>query len=77
MTYVERFIRAYAEKAVQAIEVRLDKATGVAKVTFYGRQVDVHTRDLVLQEDAFRRLAAAVNELLGIPPPADDHTEEP
>jgi len=66
-TYAEAFIRAYAERAVKAIEVTVDKESGVTLLSFYGRHQQVNMRDLVLQEDAFRRLGNAVNALLGIP----------
>lgn len=76
-TYAEAFIRAYAERAVKAIEITVDKESGVTLLSFHGRHQQVNMRDLVLQEDAFRRLGNAVNVLLGIPeqpepPPADD-----
>lgn len=67
-TYAEAFIRAYAERAVKAIQVTVDKESGITLMTFYGRHQQVNMRDLVLQEDAFRRLGNAVNALLGIPP---------
>lgn len=74
VTYVEAFVRAYAERAVKAIEVTVDKQTGVTLMTFYGRHVQVNMRDLVLQEDAFKRLGNAVNELLCIPPNTEGST---
>lgn len=67
LTFAEAFIRAYAERAVKAIEVGVDKDAGVTLLSFYGRHQQVNMRDLVLQEDAFRRLGNAVNALLGIP----------
>jgi hypothetical protein len=67
LTYAESFIRAYAERAVKDIEVTVDKQSGITLLSFYGREQRVNMRDLVLQEDAFRRLGNAVNALLGIP----------
>lgn len=74
MTFAESFIRAYAERAVKAIEVTCDKQTGVTLLTFYGRHQQVNMRDLALQEEAFARLGRAVNALLGIP---DQPTSDP
>lgn len=67
MTFAEAFIRGYAERAVKAIEVTCDRNAGVTLLSFHGRHQQVNMRDLVLQEDAFRRLGNAVNALLGIP----------
>jgi hypothetical protein len=67
MSFAESFIRAYAERAVKAICIEIDK-DGVARISFHERSVSVNLRDMVLQEEAFSRLGSAVNELLGIAP---------
>jgi hypothetical protein len=67
LTYAEAFVRAYAENAVKSIRVAVDKDRGVTQLSFHGRQQEVNMRDLVLQEDAFRRLGKAVHALLCIP----------
>jgi hypothetical protein len=67
VSFAEAFVRAYAERAVKAIDVNIDKTNGTARLTFYGREQSVNLRELVLQEDAFRQLGQAVNALLGIP----------
>lgn len=70
MTFAETFVRAYAERAMKAIEVRVDKNTGYAHLSFHGRHQQVNMRELVLQEEAFSRLGAAVDALLAITEPA-------
>lgn len=70
MTYIEAFVRAYAERAVKSIEVTVDKQTGAVTLGWYGREIAVNLREMVLREDAFARLGGAVNDLLGIPPQA-------
>lgn len=67
MTFAEKFVRAHAELAVKAITVMVDTHTGVARLSFHGRQSEVDLRAMVLQEDAFRNLAKAVDVLLCIP----------
>jgi hypothetical protein len=67
MTFAETLVRAYAERAVKAIEVQIERGSGEARLSFYGRSARVSLRDLVVQEDAFAALGNAVNDLLGIP----------
>lgn len=67
MTWAERFVRSYARVCVDAIQVESDILTATVTLTFYNRSVRVSMNDLVLQDDAFRRLGEAISELLGIP----------
>lgn len=66
-TFAEKFIRAYAKLAVEAITVSVDRETNGILLSFHDRTELVSMKDIALQEDAFRRLGEAVNRLLGIP----------
>lgn len=75
VTFAEKFVRAHAELAVKGISVVIDTHTGIARLSFHGRNAEVDLRAMVLQEDAFRHLAEAVDMLLCIPARSVDSEE--
>lgn len=66
LTYYEAFVRAYAKQVVERIAVSIDSETGVTTLAFYGRNVEIPMGAIALQEEAFRRIAKAVDHLLGV-----------
>lgn len=66
MTYYEAFVRTYAKQVVENITVSINRETGVTTLGFYGRSVDIPMGAIALQEDAFRQIAKAVDQLLGV-----------
>jgi hypothetical protein len=67
-SYIESFARAYAEKRIHEMAVSVDRDTGAVLLSFHGRHVSLSLREVALQEEAFQRLGAAVDNLLGIEP---------
>jgi len=66
-TYIESFARAWAKQRLDKLHVLVDRDTGAVLFTFFGRHEQVTLKDALLQEDALRRCAEAIDNLLGIP----------
>jgi hypothetical protein len=66
MTYVEAFVQSYARTCVDRMVVMIDKESGDVLITFGDRNTRLSLGDVLLKEEAFRRLGRAVENLLGV-----------
>lgn len=70
MTYAEMFVRKHADlvvkQLVERIHVSVDDRARVVLLTLDGRHRQVSMPNAAPEEDQFRKLATAVDELLGL-----------
>lgn len=69
MTYIEGFARAWAKQRLEKLEVTVDKETGAATFSFFGRHAQISFKDAVLRDDVFGHVAKAIDSLLVINDP--------
>lgn len=67
-SFAEQFVRSYARSVVERIAVTIDEQTAVTLLSFAGRHVQIPMGAIAMREDAFRELAKAVDQLLGVEP---------